>query len=71
MGVGQGTKGFARGAPLTGLLQFSKIPERLIPYECQRIIRKGKYSLALADGNEKILDFVYFEVTGREEDQKN
>jgi hypothetical protein len=28
------------------------------------MIRKEKYSLALADGNGKILDFVYFEVRG-------
>jgi hypothetical protein len=30
------------------------------------MIRKEKYFLALADGNEKILDFVYFEVRGPE-----
>jgi len=28
-----------------------------------------KYSLALADGKEKILDFVYFEVRGPEMDR--
>jgi penicillin-binding protein 1C len=30
--------------------------------------KAGKYSLALADGNEKILDYVYFEVRGPEAD---
>jgi len=29
----------------------------------------GKYSLALADGDEKILDYVYFEVGGPEADR--
>jgi len=33
------------------------------------MVQKGKYSLALADGNEKILDFVYFEVRGPEADR--
>jgi penicillin-binding protein 1C len=31
--------------------------------------KAGKYYLALADGNEKILDFVYFEVRGPSRDQ--
>jgi hypothetical protein len=29
----------------------------------------GKYSLAIADGDEKILDYVYFEVRGPEADR--
>jgi len=28
--------------------------------------KAGKYSLAIADGGEKILDYVYFEVRGPE-----
>jgi hypothetical protein len=31
------------------------------------MIREEKYYFALADGNEKILDFVYFEVRGSEQ----
>ena len=30
--------------------------------------RAGKYSLAIADGDEKILDYVYFDVRGPEAD---
>jgi hypothetical protein len=30
------------------------------------MVREEKYFLALADGNEKILDFVYFERRGSE-----
>jgi hypothetical protein len=30
--------------------------------------KAGKYSLAIADGDEKILDYVYFEVRGPEAD---
>jgi len=30
---------------------------------------RRKYSLALADGDEKILDYVYFEVRGPEADR--
>lgn len=31
--------------------------------------KAGKYSLAIADGDEKILDYVYFEVSGPEADR--
>jgi hypothetical protein len=30
--------------------------------------KAGKYSLAIAEGDEKILDYVYFEVRGPEAD---
>ena len=30
------------------------------------MVQKEKYFFALADGNEKILDFVYFELIGSE-----
>jgi len=43
---------------LTDLQYFSRIQQKA-----------GKYSLALADGKEKILDFVYFEVRGPEADR--
>jgi hypothetical protein len=33
--------------------------------------KAGKYSLAIADGDEKILDFVCFEVRGPEADRDN
>jgi hypothetical protein len=33
------------------------------------MVRKRKYSLALADRSEKILDFVYFEVRSPEADR--
>ena len=33
------------------------------------MVRKEKYSLALADGDKKILDYVYFEVRGLETDR--
>ncbi|MGZ6239418.1 MAG: hypothetical protein ACXWMF_06210 [Syntrophales bacterium] len=35
---------------------------------CKKIRKAGKYSLAIADGDEKILDYVYFEVRGPEAD---
>jgi hypothetical protein len=38
---------------------------RTIPWA----VEAGKYSLALADGDGKILDYVYFEVRGPEADR--
>lgn len=35
---------------------------------CKKTSKAGKYSLAIADGDEKILDYVYFEVRGPEAD---
>ena len=40
----------------------------IVGHFCKKTPKAGKYSLAIADGDEKILDYVYFEVRGPEAD---
>ena len=47
-----------------GLMTLSRKEVAAIPWTP----KAGKYSLAIADGDEKILDYVYFEVRGPEAD---
>jgi hypothetical protein len=50
-------------SPLDGLCKMNDVRETIYLNSKTR-----KYSLAIADGREKILDYVYFEVRGVEEE---
>jgi hypothetical protein len=41
----------------------------IVGHFCKKIPKAGKYSLALADKEEKILDYIYFEVRGPDADR--
>jgi hypothetical protein len=54
-------------------LGFPSYDTTIVGHFCRRTIpwtpEAGKYSLAIADGDEKILNYIYFEVSGPEADR--
>ena len=52
---------FALGFPSYDITIVGHFCRRTIPWA----LEAGKYSLAIADGDGKILDYIYFEVGGR------